>query len=215
MDHITEAEQIEIIKKWWKEYGVAAIIGVLVAIAAGFGWHYWQQRHEQMLVHASMRYEQLLTAMVNNEMPAAEARANRLIERYPHTPYAQLAALQLARQDIYTNKVAEADNKLRWLMKHGDSPALRTVARVRLARLLISQNKPQEAIELLDKNDNKTYAAVVDEIKGDAYVLMGNKEQAHQSYENAIKEFPGIEVVQPLIRMKLDDLAVSNSTENK
>lgn len=215
MSYMTETEQIELIKKWWQDYGVAAIIGVLITIISGFGWHYWQQKREQVLVHASMRYEELLTNIVNGESAAAEVRADRLMGRYPHTPYAQHAALQLARADVYQNKLADAEDKLRWLTKHGENKTLRAIARIRAARVLAAQNKPQDALALLDKNDNKAYTAAVEEAKGDIFAAQGHDEAARQAYLNALKSFPSMEEAQPLLKIKLDNLAIANPIEKK
>jgi len=212
---MTENEQVEQLKKWWHEYGTAALIGMFIAVVGGFGWHAWQQKQENILSHASMRYEQLLTNIVNNNAPAAEAGANRLIKVYSHTPYAQLAALQLARQAVYAGKLGQAEEKLFWLSKHGKSDALRSVANIRLARVLLADKKPQVALEVLTKNTNAAYLAAVEEIKGDIYVSLGKITEARKAYKNALKAFPALEVMQPLLQMKLDDLAVDTPETSK
>lgn len=209
MEYMSDEEQVERLKRWWKEYGVAAIVGILIAIIGGFGWQGWQQHREKVLNHASMRYEQLLTTIMNNDANAAEIRANRLISRYPHTPYAQLAALQLARLEIYQNKFSDAEAKLRWLSQHGDNDALRAVANIRLARVLLADQKSQEALDVLAENNNQAYFAAVEEVRGDIYVSQGKAKEAKQAYEAALKAFPAIEVMQPLLRMKLEDLATA------
>jgi predicted negative regulator of RcsB-dependent stress response len=214
MEYMSESEQVEQLKKWWHEYGVAAIIGILIAVIGGFGWHGWQQHREKVLNHASMRYEQLLSSIVNGETYAVEVRANRLITRYPHTPYAQLAALQLARQAVYQGKFLEAEEKLRWLSQHGDSDALRAVANIRLARVLLTDKKPQEALNVLAENNNPAYFAAVEVVRGDILVSQHKTVEAKQAYESALKAFPAIEVMQPLLRMKLDDLATTTNTNH-
>lgn len=207
----TEAEQLELLKKWWHEYGTAAIVGIVLALILGFGWRAWQQHREQKLAHVSMRYEQLLTNVVNGNSAAVQHNANRLIERYPHTSYTQLAALQLVRQDIYQNKLADAVDKLQWVMKHGDDPALREVARLRLARVLLAQNQTQQALDVLNDLEDKAYQPVALEIKGDVYAAMGQSAQARDAYTQALKALPEFAVMQPLLQMKLDNLPVDNT----
>lgn len=213
--YANDAEQVEQLKKIWREYGVAVIVGVLIAIIIGFGWRYYQHRHEHTLEHASMRYEQLLTNVVNGNIQAVDTQANRLMNRYPHTPYAQLAALQLARQDVYIGNLAAADDRLHWLLKHGDNIALREIARVRLARVLIAEKKPQDALDILKDADNSAYAAAAQEAKGDALLALGKPAQARAAYQTALKTFPGFEVIRPLLQMKLDDLATADTKESQ
>lgn len=211
--YISESEQVELVKKWWREYGVAVIVGILIAAAIGFGWRHWQQHREHQLENASISYEQLLTNLVNDNTDAADQQASQLLDRYPHTPYAELASLQLARQDVYQNHPAEAEKRLRWIMQHGDTPALRELARLRIARILLAQNQPQQALDLLTKTDDKAYTALVQEIRGDTLAKMGKTVEARQAYQNAIKAFPNIETLHPLLQMKLDDLASAEDKE--
>lgn len=206
MNAYTETEQIEQIKKLWLEYGSAIIIGVVIALIIGFSWRHWQQSREEMLEHVSMRYEQLLTNVVNGNTDAVELAANRLIKRYPHTPYTQLAALQLARQDVYQGKYADAEDKLDWVMKRGDSAPLRQIARIREARVLLADKQPQRALDLLKDSNDKAYDAVVWETRGDILVALGNVADARVAYNKALKILPGIAVTQPLLQMKLNEL---------
>ena len=39
----TEEEQVEALKSWWKENGKSLIMGVVIAVAAVFGWRGWNQ----------------------------------------------------------------------------------------------------------------------------------------------------------------------------
>jgi predicted negative regulator of RcsB-dependent stress response len=205
----TEADQVELLKKWWQEYGTAIIIGIILAIALGYGWRAWQQHHEKTLEHASMRYEQLLTNIVNGNSSAAETEADRLMDRYRHTPYAELAGLQLARQEIYRGDFSSAERNLRWVMKRGDTPALRQLSRLRVARLLLYQKRFDEALVLLEDVDDKSYMPAIDEVRGDVLVAKGDQVGARQAYQAAAsnKIIPDLIVMQPLLQMKLDDLA--------
>lgn len=210
--YATETEQVEQIKKLWREYGIATLVGVLIALIVGFGWRHWQERREHILEHASMRYEQLVTNAVNGNSDAVENIAIRLIGRYPQTPYAEFAALQLARQDVYQGKLDDAAERLDWAMKEGGTPALREVARIRLARILLAQKKPEQALELVKKVDDKAYVAASLEIQGDALLALGKAGDARLAYQNALSAFPGFEVIRPLLQMKYEDLTGATNT---
>jgi predicted negative regulator of RcsB-dependent stress response len=209
--YANEQEQLEHLKKMWQEYGLAIILGVVIAIVAGFGWRYLQHRHEHTLEHASMRYEQLLTNVVNGNTEAVENQATRLITRYPRTPYAEFAALQLARQDVYEGKLSDAEDKLQWVMQNGETKTLREVARIRAARVLIAQNQPDKALKLLNDISDTAYSAAAYEVKGDALLATGKPDQARVAYQNAMKAFPGFEVIRPILQMKIDNLTGADS----
>mgnify|MGYP000070699675 CR=1 FL=1 len=44
----TEEEQIEAIKRWWKEKGLSTVFQVLVIAALYFGWQGWQKQQQQL-----------------------------------------------------------------------------------------------------------------------------------------------------------------------
>lgn len=209
----SDAEQIEQLKRIWREYGIAIVAGIFLAVIVGLIWRVYQHRYEHMLEHASMRYEQLLTNVVNGNTAAVAEEANRLITRYPKTPYAALAALQLARQDVYIANLQDAEAKLRWVIKSGNTPALREIARIRLARVLVEEKQPDQALSLLNTNPDAPFAAATWEVKGDALLTLGKTADAKIAYNNALKAFPGVEVIRPLLQMKVDDLASESGAE--
>ncbi len=210
--YVNEAEQVEQLKKWVNEYGASLIVGVFLALVIGFGWRFWQQRQEQQLEHASVRYEQLLTNVVNGNTTAVESQALRLMTRYPHTPYAQLAALQLARQQVYQDDYSGAQTQLTWVMKHGNNPALREVARLRVARLQLAQNKTEDALTTLDKIEDKSYLPAINIAKGDVLLALGKTTEAAQAYQAAMTAFPGLDEMQPILSMKIDNLVGATNT---
>src|SRR5579871_4833416 len=96
--YMNEQEQIQIIKDWWKKYGLSVIIGVILALAISWGWRYWQQHQQQTAEQASALFEQMLVLSTNHQPFAAAA--DQLIKNYPRTPYAALANLTLADQAV-------------------------------------------------------------------------------------------------------------------
>src|SRR5690349_1420885 len=97
--YITEEEQVERIKRWIKEYAPTIIISILIVVMGTFGWRYWNRHTDGILAAASNSYEQLLSSEMNNT-PGTATMAEAIITNYSKTPYAKLAALLLAKQDL-------------------------------------------------------------------------------------------------------------------
>ena len=72
--------------------------------------------------------------------------ANLLKSNYRYTPYAALATLMIARNDIYQNQYDKAKIQLEWVMKHASTSSLKEIARLRYARILNQENKPSVAL---------------------------------------------------------------------
>lgn len=209
-DYLTEQEQIQQLKNWIKQYGLTILAGILIALLITSGWHYWQNYKNRILTHASGVYDEMLTARAQGNKQELSVQADKLLTHYPKTPYAQMAAFMIARDAVLKNNYPEAINQLNWVIQHTSTKAIREIARLRIARILITEKKPQEAIDLLNKVDDKNFNGLIHEIRGDAFFSMNDLNSARKSYELAMKEIPNSEVTRPILQMKLDDLATTN-----
>ena len=140
-------------------------------------------------------------------MPIANPRANQLISQYAKTPYAQMAALILAKNAIATNNYSEAIKQLQWVATHSRTKQVAAIAELRLARVFLSQKNYDDALSAVSKVEDKAFLGLAYEVKGDIYQSMKQNAQAKESYNNALKTLPEDESTRkPLIQMKIDNL---------
>jgi len=205
-DYLTEQEQVELLKRWIKQYSLVILLGVVLAIAIISGWRYWQARHDQYLIDASNHYDQMLINGAQGNVDAASREINILLHDYSTTVYAQMAALMQAHDAVATNDYQTAENSLTWVLHHSHIASFRQIARIRLARVLIDDKKPAQAVAILRKVDDKTFAGMISEVLGDAYFAMQNYPAARNAYGNALQSLPNAEVVRPILQMKYDNL---------
>jgi predicted negative regulator of RcsB-dependent stress response len=210
---MTEQEQIEQLKNWVKQYGLTILAGVVLAFILVSGWRYWQQYQTRILMHASSIYDKMLdTRMLTTAKSAGDPteQAKQLVNQYPKTPYAPLAAMMLARNAITHQNYAEATKQLAWVINHSNSNALQEIARVRIARIAIAEQQPAKAIEILSTVNDKSFAGLIEEVKGDAYLMLHDSTKARTAYELALTELPKDELTErPLLQMKLDNVTTS------
>ncbi len=210
-EYLTEQEQIQQLKNWIKQYGLTILAGIVMALIITSGWRYWQNYRNKILTHASMVYDEMLTLRAQNNSDRANVQAKKLLSDYASTPYAQMAAMLLAREAILKKNYPEAITQLNWVMDHSKDQSIREIARIRLARLMIAQKKPDSAIELLKNLDDKIFIGLVDEVRGDAYAAQNNVASARKAYQLALSEIPNAEVSRPILQMKFDNLAIENN----
>lgn len=210
-EYLTEQEQIQQLKNWIKQYGFTILAGIVIALLITSGWRYWQNYRNKILSHASVIYDELLTLRAQNNIDGASVQAKKLLSHYPKTPYAQMAALMLAREAVLKKNYDEAINQLNWVLDHSKDYSLREITRIRLARILITENKPEAALNLLNKWDDKNFIGLVDEVRGDAYMAQNDRNAARHSYQLALSEIPGAEINRPVLQMKYDNLAIENN----
>jgi predicted negative regulator of RcsB-dependent stress response len=206
--YLSDKEQIQMVKSWWKEYGPTIIITIALFLLLSSGWHYWQRYLIKQKILASTMYSQMIEAQIHKKNSETKVFADNLIKKFPRSAYASLASMLLAKEAITTNNLDDAQKNLEWVIKNGKQEELRELARIRTARILIAKNKPQDAVALLQQSKNSTYAAAKQEVIGDALLAQQgekNEQAAAASYRKALNE-KNEGVVSPLLKVKSEQL---------
>jgi predicted negative regulator of RcsB-dependent stress response len=214
-DYLTEEEQIQQLKTWLKQYGPTILLGILIAFMTMTGWRYWQNYHNKTLLHASSIYEEMLTLRAQNNISGAMIQAQKILNHYQRTPYANMAALLIARDAVLKKDYPEAGRQLQWVISHSNNPSLRQTARIRAARILINQQNPNAALNLLKKLDDPNFSGLVNETRGDAWLVKKDVSAARNAYQLALQELPNAEVTRPILVMKYGSLLTQVSGEKK
>lgn len=205
-EYMSDKEQILLFKKWWKEYGVPVVLSVCVFLAITYGWRYWQGIKFRQAETASMIYSEMLTYQDLNKPDEVEALVGSLTRDYKGTIYASLAALTLAESAIQNGQFNIAEEKLQWVIDHGNKKDIRALARVRLARIYILDKKYDQALATLDGDQDAAFDAYSLEVRGDALLAQGKKDEAKAVYQKAQAENLANNVTAPILEMKLQNL---------
>lgn len=205
----TEEETLAQIKDWWQRNGKPLLFGAVLALVLVFGWQFWQNHQVNQAQNASVVYQQLLgAALEDGEADAAEvSRLGNLLKKdFAGTHYAQYGSLFVAKVAVESGRLDEAASELRAVVDKPADKTLDELARQRLARVLAAQDKAEEALKLLDGKVDQAFAASREELKGDLLVQLGRNDDAHAAYTKA-KESLSQDAAIGGLQMKLDDLA--------
>ena len=186
MDDLSEKEQLEQFRAWWAENGKYVIGGIVLGASLLIGVDRYKDARLQAQLGASSAYETLTEQVVDGDLEDAEVTANTIFSEYAETSYAGQAGLAMARLYMDKNRDQDAADALRSVIASDVGDQLKHVATLRLARILMYQDKPQEVIDLLDSQDVEAFAATYSEILGDAYAALGQIEDANQAYQAAL-----------------------------
>lgn len=186
-EHITEEQQVEAIKTWWKENGVAVIAGLLIGFGALFGWRYYNDYKDQQAAEASSLYETMQQQLALNKADAAKAEADKLMTEYKGTAYAAMAALATAKQAAKMNNMDEARVSLQWVLDNGSQAQFQHMARLLLAAIMLNAKEYDAVLSLLAAAKAGGFVAAYEETKGDALLAKGDSEAAHQAYDKALQ----------------------------
>lgn len=215
-DDLTDEEQAERIKQWWRDNGVSVVISVVVAIAAVVGWQQWQSHQQQTAAAASAVYERLTESLSNvsagNDQAMAEVReaAGTLQSEHDGTIYADFASLALARLAVRDGDLETAAAELEKVV---DSPAkkpLGPVARLRLARVELERERYERVDELLQAKLPEPWRGQALELRGDMRLARDDREGAREAYSEALEVLESGDRDRNRVEMKLNDLATAS-----
>jgi len=204
---LSEKEQLEQMRAWWTEYGRYVIAGIVIAVGLLVGFNQYKGNKLEAQLAASELYETLAEHVSNGDLDDAEAVADDLAIDFANTTYAAQSKLAMARLFMDKNRDQDAADVLRELLALQGNDELKQVGRLRLARILLYQDKAQDVVDLLGDQDSVAFAALTSETLGDAYVSLGRIEDAGNAYRKALSDPSPVPTIdRALVQMKLADL---------
>jgi predicted negative regulator of RcsB-dependent stress response len=205
---LEEQEQLDELKHFWKQYGnliTWALIAVLSAFAAWNGYQYWQR---SQAAQASVMYDEMDRAVKAGDTARIERALADMKERFGGTTYAQQAGL-LAAQAYYDKGNSDAARAaLSWVAEKAADPGYQSVAKLRLAGILLEKKSYDEALQQLSGSFSKDFAALAADRRGDIFLAQGKKPEAKAEYEKAYKAFEERTEYRRLVEFKLNALGV-------
>ncbi len=209
-DLLTDDEQLEHVKHLTAEYGPWILGALVIGIAVVFGMRYYENRRDEIALHAAAEFDAMASALQHNDPSRTRQIADGLIKDYPGSPYADQAKLVLARLYVTEGQDANAIAPLTEVMNSSKDTELRHIARLRLARVLIDQGKPDDALNML-ADPPGAFAAPYHEVRGDAFVAKKDSSRALKEYQAALGEGAANNAPSNLLELKIEDLGVTAS----
>jgi len=206
-DLLSEKEQIDKMRAWWSDYGLYVVGGIVLGAAILFGINYYQTQKVNAEIAASALYDDLTEYVTGGDLEAAETTAAELDSDYGNSSYAAQSKLAMARLYMDKNRDQDAADALSGIIASDAAEEIKLVARARLARVLLYQNKAQEVVDMLEGQQSEAFGPAYQELLGDAYYALGRVEDAQAAYQSVMLDPLSREVVdQQLVQWKALDL---------
>jgi predicted negative regulator of RcsB-dependent stress response len=207
---LEEQEQISELKAWWAQYGTLVTTIAMIAALASVGWQGWQWYQNRNAGEAGALYFAVQQAAEQQDAQKARDAAGRLIGEYSGTAYAQLGALLSAGVQFSGGDLDNARAQLEWAADKGKDPALRDLARLRLAAVLLQKGELDAALARLQVAPTATYAARYADLRGDVLAAQGKAAEARAAYQAAIEALASggdqATTLREVVRVKLESL---------
>jgi len=204
---LEEQEQLAALKAWWKENGnliIGAVSLVLVLFSAWQGWSYYQRNQA---AQASALYDAVQKAAGANDLKLVRESAGAVLEQFPRTTYAAMAALLSAKAHFQGGDLKTAHAQLAWVAENAKDEALRDIARLRLSSVMLDEKAYDDALKSLDTRHGATFDAQFLAARGDVLVAQGKKAEAIAAYKAALDKADAKDAaLRASVQLRLDAL---------
>jgi len=214
MSAISDEEQLDSLKSFFKKYGSAMVTGVLIALIAFFGWEYWQKKTLAENQNETAKVQQLMddAKAVGGDPKASAAlitSADKIVKDNPDSVQAIQAQIVMAKLAFDKNDYATAERELKKVenSKLKDAGLLQVV-KLKLADTQLAQKKFDEALKTLSVVDEPTFKASAEELKGDIYVAKNDIDNAKKSYQAAWNAVVERKQERQILQIKLESVGV-------
>jgi predicted negative regulator of RcsB-dependent stress response len=202
---LEEQEQMAALKAWWKENGGAILLGATVVLAAIAAWNGWMWYQRSQSAQAAVLYDTLQKAARANDLKATRETAGAILENFPRSAYAPLAALVSAKVQFQAGDLKTARAQLQWAIEHAGSDEIRSISTLRLASVLLDDNEPDAALKILEAKPQPGFEALYASQRGDILATQKKRPEARAAYKAALEKAEAA-ALRDALRLKLEAL---------
>lgn len=201
---LDEQERLDELKAWWKRWGSMLMMGLALVIAAAAGWRYWQSHTLTQSLEAATVYDKLTQSLATNDAKGARDAGSMLIDKYKDTAYAPRAALLLAKLNAVNKDLKSAQSQLEWAAANSKEPAVKDLARLRLAGVQLDQKQYDAALKTLAATHSDAFAFRFNDLRGDVLLAQGKPVDARAAYQAAYSKMQEDNPYRNIVELKLD-----------
>lgn len=207
-DH-EEQEQLDALKAWWNQYGNIITWVLIIILAAFSAWKAWGIYQTKQSVQASMLFEEMQKAIQDKDQARVIRAVADVQEKYSGTYYAQMASMLAAKYAFDASDLKTAKANLNWVQEHGKTAEFKSLAKIRLAGILLDEKSYDEAMKVLSGDFPTELTSSVEDRKGDILVAQNKIDEARVAYQIALDKSTDKNPSYQFIQLKLDAIGAS------
>lgn len=205
---LEEQEQLDELKHFWKRYGNAITLCMLVilgCVASWNGYQYWQRKQASQ---AAAMFDEVVKVGLAGDAEKSDHAFGDMKERFPANIYTAQAGLLIAKSQYEAGKAGSAKATLQWIADNSGDQGYASIAKLRLAGVLMDEKAFDPALKLVDSVNSEPFAAIAADRRADIFAAQGKKQEAKAEYLKAWKLFDEATEYRRLVEVKLNALGV-------
>ncbi|MGO2335430.1 YfgM family protein [Providencia sp.] len=204
--YTNENDQVDAIKRFFANNGVALVVGLVIGVGGVFGWNYWQSHKTNVLQESAQKYEAVSTQLHSGTVQGIEAAQKFAAET--DDVYSAMMGLELAQISVDKGDLANAQKALTDALSKAKTVDMQDLISFRLARVQLALGNLDQAMTSIENIKGKSWQAAAQDVRGDVLLQKGDKAGAKAAYTQGL-ESDGSQSLRGILTLKLNN--VSNS----
>jgi len=201
-----DEQQSEHFKNFYNLHKVKIFSAIAVFLLAFFTYQYLVSVDELRDEEASQLFQDVLVSKIDN-IDEIKSKVEVLQNDFSNSPYAARASIYYSKLLVETGDYSAAAKELIWVSGENIEPSIQSMANYLLGNLYLVEKKLDEALKVANKIITDGYVGLANDLKGDIYIALGDKENAIKSYELALNYFGGQGEFHKVIENKLNSIS--------
>jgi len=172
---------------WFKDNYKNIIFGLLFGTALVFGFKYYNDLNANKQYEMSLQYEEAIKDYQDEKYEKAILLSKEYQTNYPSNVYTSMINLYVAKIYHDEEKYIESLEALDFIIKNSSSEEMQMIANVRYSRILILQEKYNEAEKFITSAINFNDNALLVEMLGDISYVQSDIDKARVYYESCLR----------------------------
>lgn len=203
--YTNENDQVDAIKRFFVDNGVALIVGLVIGVGAILGWNYWQSHKTNVLQESAQKFESISAQLHTGSAQGIEAAQKFAAET--DDVYSAMIGLEIAQVSVDKGELANAEKALADALTKAKTDDMQDLINLRLARVQLAQGNADAALSSIANIKAKSWQAAAQYIRGDALLQKGDNAGAKAAYTQGL-ESEGSQSLRSLLTLKLNNVSV-------
>ncbi|VEJ08601.1 YfgM family protein [Actinobacillus delphinicola] len=197
---IEEEQDLDQLKRWWRENYKAIIAVVIIALIAVFGWRYWKNYQMSQSIQQSMQYEALIVSDNATNKQAFEV----FTQENKGSTYSEFALLERAKDEVAAQHFGQAETLLQQAVNQAKDNVIKDIATLRLAAVQYQLKQYDRALKSLQGVQSNVWQGQKLQLQANIELAQGNKEAAKKDFQQALSLVDPLE--KAMIQIQLNNL---------
>lgn len=202
--YTNENDQVDAIKRFFANNGVALVVGLVLGVGAVFGWNYWQSHKTNVLQESAQKFENVSTQLHSGSAQGIEAAQKFAAET--NDVYSAMIGLELAQVAVDKGDLAMAEKSLANALEKAKTEDMADLINLRLARVQLALGNADAALASIGNIKAKSWQAAAQDVRGDALLLKGDIAGAKAAYTQGL-DSEGSQTLKGLLTLKLNNVS--------